>query len=61
MIKFLDLKRVTERHSAEIEEAVTRVVRSGRYLQGEEVEQFEQQYAAYIGTKHAIEIGRAHV
>ena len=57
MIKFLDLKRVTERHGAEIEDAVTKVVRSGRYLQGEEVERFEQEYAAYIGTKHAIGCG----
>ena len=36
MIPFLSLKDVTALHGAEINEAVTRVVNSGWYLQGEE-------------------------
>ena len=54
MIKFLDLQKVTESHGKEINEAVSRVVNSGWYLQGKENEQFEKDYAEYIGTKHAI-------
>ena len=34
MIPFLSLKDVTALHSAEINEAVTRVVNGGWYLQG---------------------------
>lgn len=54
MIPFLSLKEVTALHSAEINEAVTRVVNSGWYLQGEENEKFEMEYAQFIGTKYAI-------
>ncbi len=54
MIPFLSLKDVTAKYAEEIHEAVLRVVDSGWYLQGKENEQFEQHYAKYIGTKHAI-------
>lgn len=54
MIPFLSLKDVTALHGAEINEAVTRVVNSGWYLQGEENKCFEENYAKFIGTKYAI-------
>ena len=54
MIKFLDLQRVTQKYSEEIHSAVSRVIDSGWYLQGKENEQFEADYAAYIGTKYAV-------
>ena len=54
MIKFLDLEKVTQSHGKEILEAMTRVVNSGWYLQGKENEDFERNFAEYIGTKHAI-------
>ena len=54
MIPFLSLKEVTALHGAEINEAVTRVVNSGWYLQGEENKRFEGNYAKFIGTKHCI-------
>lgn len=54
MIKFLDLKKITESHGAEIGEAVSRVIRSGWYLQGEENRRFEQNFAGFIGTGHAV-------
>ena len=54
MIKFLDLQKVTSSHNEEIQEAVTRVVNSGWYLQGKENEKFEKDYAEYIGTKYAV-------
>lgn len=54
MIKFLDLQKITQRYSAEIHEAVDRVINSGWYLQGKENERFEADYSAYIGTKYTI-------
>ena len=57
MIPFLSLKNVTALHEAEINEAVTRVVNSGWYLQGEELTRFEDNYTKYIGTKHTIGCG----
>jgi dTDP-4-amino-4,6-dideoxygalactose transaminase len=41
MIPFLSLKEVTALHGSEVMEAVQRVVNSGWYLQGQEVERFE--------------------
>lgn len=56
-IKYLDLKKVTERHAEEIHEAVTRVIDSGWYLQGEAVARFEEEYARYCGVRHCIACG----
>ena len=53
-IPFLSLKDVTALHGAEINEAVTRVVNGGWYLQGKENEKFESNYASFIGTKHCV-------
>ena len=53
-IPFLSLHDVTALHGAEINEAVTRVVNNGWYLQGKENEQFEKHYSEFIGTKHTI-------
>lgn len=57
MIKFLDLQKITEKYSAEIHEAVNRVVDSGWYLQGKENERFENNFAKYIGTKYCVGVG----
>lgn len=54
MIPFLSLKDVTALHGAEINEAVSRVVNGGWYLQGKENEKFEVDYANFIGTKYCI-------
>lgn len=53
-IPFLSLHDVTALHAAEINEAVTRVVNNGWYLQGKENERFEKDYSAFIGTKYTI-------
>ena len=57
LIKFLDLQKLTASHAAEIHEAIDRVVDSGWYLLGHEVEQFEASYAHFIGTRHCIGVG----
>lgn len=54
MIPFLSLRDVTALHGAEINEAVTRVVNKGWYLQGEENARFEENYSKFIGTKYTI-------
>lgn len=57
MIDFLNLKEVTALHGTEIENAVTSTVNSGWYLQGKNVHSFEENYARYIGSRHAIGCG----
>lgn len=54
MIEYLNLKRVTAMHSDEIKRAMTAVVDSGWYLLGNAVDQFERQFANYIGAKHCV-------
>ncbi len=54
MIPFLDLKQVNEPYQTAIQEAVERVIGSGWYILGREVDLFEQQFAAYCQTKHCI-------
>lgn len=57
MIKYLPLGDINARYDAEIREAVSRVLDSGWYLRGEATRQFEQHYAAYIGTRYCIGCG----
>lgn len=54
MINFLDLKKITEEHSEEIENAIVNVARSGWYLQGEANKSFEKHYSSYIGADYTI-------
>lgn len=53
-IKFLDLGKITASHRAEIEEAASRVINSGWYLQGSENAAFEKAYSDFIGTAHTV-------
>jgi dTDP-4-amino-4,6-dideoxygalactose transaminase len=39
---------------AELEKAASSVIRSGWYVLGQEVSQFESEFASYIGAKHCI-------
>lgn len=54
MIPFLDLKKINQQHQQDLKEACSRVIDSGWYLLGKEIQQFEQHFAAYCGVKHAI-------
>jgi Predicted pyridoxal phosphate-dependent enzyme apparently involved in regulation of cell wall biogenesis len=54
MIPFLDLKKINLQYKKEIEAAMARVLESGWYILGKEVEKFEEEFAAYCGTKYAI-------
>lgn len=53
-VPFLSLKGITDKYSDEIHAVVSKVIDSGRYLQGQAVAQFEMHYGEYIGTKHCI-------
>jgi dTDP-4-amino-4,6-dideoxygalactose transaminase len=54
MIKFLDLKSPYLELKTEINAAVARVLDSGWYIGGPEVEAFEAEYAQYCGAAHAV-------
>lgn len=54
MIPFLPIKKITDKYQDEIKEAINRVIDSGWYLLGKEVESFERYYSEYIGTQHCI-------
>jgi dTDP-4-amino-4,6-dideoxygalactose transaminase len=41
-------------HRAEIDAAIARVLQSRSYILGPEVEQFERDFATYIGCRHAV-------
>lgn len=54
MIQFLDLKAINQQYEQELIEACSRVIRSGWYIMGKELEQFEKEFATYCGTKFAL-------
>ncbi len=54
MIPFLDLKQINTPHSVAIQKATARVLASGWFILGPEVEAFERQFAAYCQTQHCI-------
>ncbi|MFT3754068.1 MAG: DegT/DnrJ/EryC1/StrS family aminotransferase [Paludibacter sp.] len=54
MIKFLDLQKINAQYADELKAANARVIDSGWYLHGPELERFEANLSSYIGVKHAI-------
>jgi len=54
MIPFLDLKNINQQYREDLITACTRVIDSGWYISGNELEQFEQNFANYCGVKFAI-------
>lgn len=54
MIKFLDLNAVNQRYRNELNEACARVIDSGWYILGKEVEGFENNFSEYCDVKHCI-------
>jgi len=53
-VPMLDLVRQYESIREEMDAAILEVVRSGKYILGPFVEQFEERAAEYCGVKHAI-------
>lgn len=53
-VPFVDLQAAYRRVQPAIDAAVARVLASGWYILGHELEQFEQEFAAYQGQAHAV-------
>lgn len=56
-IPYLSLKRITQMHIDEIQQAVTAIINKGWYLQGDAVSEFETSFAAYTNAKYCISTG----
>lgn len=54
MIPFLDLKTINLADASELHAALQKVLDSGWFILGREVEAFETEFAAYCGTSQAI-------
>lgn len=54
MISFLDLRKINEQHHDLITQAIDKVVNSGWYILGESVNEFEEKFATYCGTKYCV-------
>lgn len=57
MISFLDLKSINDQYGEELKDAANRVINSGWYLLGKELERFENSYAEYCETEYCIGVG----
>jgi dTDP-4-amino-4,6-dideoxygalactose transaminase len=53
-VPFLELARQTALVRDEIDDALDRVLTSGRFVLEQEVEGFEKEWAAYCGAEHAV-------
>ncbi len=56
-IPFLDLGSINNKYAEALEAAFKRVMASGWFIMGRELEAFESEFAAYCGTKHCIGVG----
>ena len=56
-VPFLDLRAAYLELKPEIDKAVSRVLNSGQYIAGEEVEAFECEWADYCEARYAVGVG----
>jgi dTDP-4-amino-4,6-dideoxygalactose transaminase len=56
-VPFLDLKAQHIELRSELEAAFLRVLDSGWYILGTEVEAFESEYAEYCEAEHCVSVG----
>lgn len=54
MIPFLDLKSINLQYQKELKDACSKVIDSGWYIMGKELESFERNFSDYCGTKHTL-------
>lgn len=54
MIKFLDLAKINAQYHQELKDACGRVIDSGWYVLGEEVQSFEKEFASYCDVNHCL-------
>ena len=53
-VRFLDLKSIHKEIQEEIQEAISTVLDSGVYIGGDSVNEFEANYAKYLGAKYCV-------
>ena len=56
-ISFYDLKKANDLYKKEISLSLKRVLLSGWYIMGKELESFEKKFAKYCGSKFCIGVG----
>jgi len=54
MVPFLDVKAALAGMRPQIDQAIARVLDSGQYILGGEVEAFEEEFGAYCGAAHCV-------
>lgn len=54
MIPFLDLKKINAQYNTELKEACSRVIDSGWYVLGNEVSEFEKEFATYCNVEYCL-------
>jgi dTDP-4-amino-4,6-dideoxygalactose transaminase len=55
-IQFVDVQKQYQTYKKELDEAIHSVLNKSNYILGEEVHQFEKEFAAYCQTKHCIAV-----
>ncbi len=56
-VPYLDLKLLNDSFEPSLSDAIAKVAKSGRYLQGTNVTSFEREFAAYCGAKYCVAVG----
>jgi dTDP-4-amino-4,6-dideoxygalactose transaminase len=56
-VSFLNLKKINNQYQQELYEACKRVIDSGWYISGQEVEAFESAFAEYCNVEHCVGVG----
>ncbi len=56
-VNFAELERQYKKYQNEYEESVLRVLRSGWYIMGRELAEFEKEYALFQERKHCVGVG----
>ncbi len=57
MISFLDLRAIHAELRSELDDAYRRVMNSGWYINGEELDAFEREFAKFCGARNCIGVG----
>jgi dTDP-4-amino-4,6-dideoxygalactose transaminase len=56
-VPFYDLKAINDAIAPELDTAYQRVLKSGWFILGQELEAFESEFAAYCGARHCVGVG----
>ena len=57
MIKFLDLHKINLQYESEFQSRFKTFMDSGHYILGNEVNEFENEFASYCGTSYCVGVG----